>query len=222
MAWYDDDNVKYNRFTNLDSIEDRIIYYLISEEGKNKEQIEMVHTIWRILRYADEYCLIDDEEHPLPTYKEITKLIDSDASNQSMKRIFRYPYVEDAVLDECAMIRVYVDSIVPDNHIVATLNICVEAIIHNKASNIINPLYNENGELINKTEGQPIIAYKNRCTVLLKCILALLNGADVAGVGKLQFNTQVNRFNTSRLGVWNNRNFYGYKTVLSVVMSGVA
>lgn len=222
MSWYDADNVQYNRFVNLDSIEDRIIYYLISEEGKNEEQLRLVHTIWRILKYADEFCLINDEEHPLPSYKEIAKLIDSNAANQSMKRIFRYPFVEDAFTDECSMIRIYVDSISPDNHIIATVNVGVEVITHNKASNIVNPLYDDNGDIINKTEENPIVAYKNRCVTLLKCVLALLNGADVAGVGKMQFNTQVNRFNQARLGVWNNRNYYGYKNILSVHMSGVA
>ena len=33
MNWYDPDNVEYNRFVNLDGVEDKILYYLISEKS---------------------------------------------------------------------------------------------------------------------------------------------------------------------------------------------
>jgi len=35
----------YNRFDNLDSIEDRIIYYLLSPTNKTEEELEEVHKI---------------------------------------------------------------------------------------------------------------------------------------------------------------------------------
>ena len=43
----------YNRFTNLDGIEDRIIYYLINKTNKTELEKKAVDTIWRILLYDD-------------------------------------------------------------------------------------------------------------------------------------------------------------------------
>ena len=220
MNWYDPDNVEYNRFVNLDGVEDKILYYLISEKDKNPAQLEMVHTIWRILYYNDEYCLIDDEEHPLPKYKDIVKLIDNSGVGQMNSRLFRYPFVEDTITEQCSQIRVYIDSVTPVNHLTSSVGVAVEVIIHNKIANIINNIYNEEDEPNNPTELHPLVAYKNRSTVLLRNILALLNGADVAGVGKLQFNSQLNRYSQALLGKWNNRNFFGYKALLGCLMSG--
>lgn len=216
------DNSAYNRFTNLDSLEDRIIYYLLSEDNKNEEQLKLVHTIWRILYYNDNKCLIDDATHPLPKFNDIRRLIDNDSINQNTKRVFRSPWIEDTFDAQASILRIYIDSITPVNRLTSQVNIAVETIIHNKLTNVVNPLYDENDEIINPTEEYPLITTKNRCSILLKCVLALLNGADVAGIGTLQFNRKINYYNQSRLGIWNNRNYYGYKSVFGTYMSGVS
>lgn len=219
--WYDPDNVVYNRFDNLDGVEDKIIYYLISEEGKNEEQLKLVHSIWRLLKYNDEYALIEDEAHPLPSYKEIIKLIDNNGIDQTNKRLFRYPFIEDTFVEQCSQIRVYVDGIYPVNHVISTICFGVEVIIHNKIVNIINNLYDEEGEVNNPTELNPLVTYKNRSVILLKNILALLNGADIAGVGKLIYSQETSPLSQTRIGLWNNRNFFGYKSIFACQMSGV-
>lgn len=221
LNWDLDEGIAYNRFSHLDSIEDRIIYYLLSEKGKSDKQKELVHTLWRLLKYSDERCLINDSEHPLPTFKEIYALVDNDNVIQNVKRIFRYPYIEESFTDQCSLLSVYVDTILPRNHLLADVNIGIDILIHNKISNVVNPLYDDKGELLDSTEGNPIIKMKNRATVFLKTVLALLNGADVAGVGKFQFNRELNRFVQSKLGLWNNRNFYGHKIIITCQMSGV-
>ena len=220
LNWHPDDEA-YNRFSHLDSIEDRIIFYLLSDKNKSPEQIELTHNLWRLMYYSDERCLIDDSNHPLPSFKEIYKLVDNDNTVQNTKRIFRYPYIEESFTEQCSLISVYVDTILPRNHLIADVNIGIDILIHNKISNVVNPLYREDGELINSTEGFPLIKMKNRATMLLRIVLALLNGADVAGVGKFQFNRELNRFVQSKLGLWNNRNFYGHKIIIPCQMSGV-
>ena len=52
--------------------------------------------------------------------------------------LFRYSFIEDTFEERCSQIRVYVDSIIPINHLTAQVNIGVEVIIHNKLANIIN------------------------------------------------------------------------------------
>ena len=218
--WYDD--VEYNRYENLDGIEDKIIYYLLSENNKNEWQKKAVHEIWRLLYYNNAECLINDEKHPLPKFSDIAKLIDNNSQEQSDKRIFRAPFVEDMFTEECSQIRIYVDGISPQNHLLGTVSIGVEVIIHNKLSNVVNNLYDEKGNIINPTEEYPLITFKNRAVALLKNIIALLNGVDLAGVGKMTFTQENNRFCQSKLGVWNNRNYYGFRTIFSCMMSGVS
>lgn len=216
-----DDEVAYNRFTNLDGIEDKIIFYLISEKNKSPQELKLVHTLWRLLFYSDKGCLIEDEEHPLPTYKQIAQLIDNDGVHQEQKRIFRYPYVDDSFGVECSMLRIYIDKISPTNHLISSVNIGIEVITNTKIVNIMNNLYDENDEFNNPTEQYPLITYKNRCTIMLKTILALLNGKDIAGVGKVQFNKQANTFSETNLNIWNTKSFFGYQTYMSCLMSGV-
>lgn len=220
MYWFDPDNASYNRFVNLDGIEDKILFYLLSEQDKNESQKKLVHELWRLMYYNDEGCLLDDAEHPLPTYNQIIKMIDNNGREQMDSRFFRYPYIEDTVTQECSQIRVYVDSVVPTNHLVSTVGVGIEVITHNKLVNVINNLYDEDEEYNNPTEEHPIITYKNRLTILLKDVLALLNGADVAGVGKLQFSAESNPYSQALVGKWNHRNFFGYKMILSCGMSG--
>lgn len=219
--WYDDD-VEYNRYENLDGIEDKIIYYLLSEQNKNEWQLKAVHNIWRLLYYNNSGCLLNDEKHPLPKFSNIAKMIDNDSLEQSDKRIFRAPFVEDSFTEECSQLRIYVDGISPQNHLVGTLSIGVEVIIHNKLTNVINELYDDKDNIINPTESYPLVTYKNRALILLKNIIALLNGTDIAGVGKMMFSQENNRFCSSKLGVWNNRNYYGYRTIFTCMMSGVS
>ena len=65
--------VDYNRFTQLDGIEDRIIYYLLSPnpDKKTPMELEQTYRIWKILYYND----LDALSKPLPKYSEVTKLI---------------------------------------------------------------------------------------------------------------------------------------------------
>jgi hypothetical protein len=61
----------------LDSIEDRIIYYLLSPVNKTPTELEQVHNIWRLLYYND----IDALSKPLPKYSDVIKLIYNDNGN---------------------------------------------------------------------------------------------------------------------------------------------
>jgi hypothetical protein len=85
-------------------------------------------------------------------------------------------------------------------------------------------LNGENYNIDSNEEGMPwsFISFKNRETTMLKCVLAGLNGEQVNGVGVLQFNTELSPYDTSKLYLWNGRNFYGHSTVLTTLMSGVS
>ncbi|MBQ9318968.1 MAG: hypothetical protein IJR82_04990 [Bacilli bacterium] len=66
------------------------------------------------------------------------------------------------------------------------------------------------------------VRQKSRVSLLVKAILSLLNGADVQGVGKIEFSRQKSIFNQAQYGIWNHRACEGMKIVMGVKMSGVS
>lgn len=208
---------KYNRFSNLDGSEDRIIYWLLSPNNKTPEELKATHTIWRLLMYND----INAMNKPLPKYSDVVKLICNDEITQTNKRIFRSPHMEEAFTEQCSLIKIYIDSIIPQNEYIAQTNYGVEIICHNKIINV--KVAEEDQTVIDIVDGIEVkVEIKSRVTMLAQAVLSLLNGADIAGVGRLQFNAGNFRYNQAQYGVWNNRNFEGMKIVIGALQSGLS
>lgn len=207
-----DNDVAFNRFSNLDSIEDRLVNYLIQSDSIHANRI------WKLLKYGTKESLMNNNL----TSSEKSKLIDTGASDQSEFRIFKQPFMEDAFTVECSMLKFYIDSVVPINHLLATVNIGIDIMTHNKIQLVYNDSFDE---VENPEQYRPIeqnIITKNRNTLLLKCLLAELNGKFIEGVGQLQFNQQTSMFSQARLGLFNNKNYCGYKVLFACNMSGVS
>lgn len=208
---------KYNRFSNLDGSEDRIIYWLLSPNNKTPEELKATHTIWRLLMYND----INAMNKPLPKYSDVVKLICNDEITQTNKRIFRSPHMEEAFTEQCSLIKIYIDSIIPQNEYIAQTNYGIEVICHNKIINV--KVAEEDQAVIDIVDGIEVkVETKSRVTMLAQAVLSLLNGADIAGVGRLQFNAGNFRYNQAQYGVWNNRNFEGMKIVIGALQSGLS
>jgi hypothetical protein len=206
-----EDRSQFNRFINLDSIEDRIINYLVDSDSI------YANRIWKVLKYSEVDALL----RPNLTKKEKIELIDNGSSDQSEKRVFRYPYLEDAFVVKSSILRIYIDSVVPENHLVSKVNIGFDLISNNKINNLYN---DENDELEYPETYRPIsetIRIKSRNSVLLKNLLSELNGKEIAGVGVLQFNQDLSPFSQARLGFFNNQNYSGYKVLMCCMHSGV-
>lgn len=210
-------NNAYNRFVNLDSIEDRIIFYLINPYGKTKEQLKYVHQLWRLLYYKD----LNSLNMPLPEFNDILKLICNDNIAESPYRIFRSSYLSEIWTEECAMLRIYVDTVAPINHITAYVYVGIDILCHTKAINV-RVADDDDSSIIGEYEGvQFKIQTKNRLDVMLKSILFLLNGAVIQGVGTLQFNPeQGGQIDKARLALWNKSSFEGFKVIMSSLISG--
>ena len=205
----------YNRLQNLDGIEDRLIYYLLSPKNKTELELEQVHNIWRILYYNDTDAL----KKPLPSYSQV---VNNDNGAQNGYRIFRSPRMEDGWTEECSMIKVYIDSIIPVNHLRAIVNVGVDVVVNTKIINLSVP-QDSIDVYIDEIEGIPVsVKTKSRVTVLTQAVISLLNGAEVAGVGKMIFSREQSIFNQAQYGIWNNRNYEGIKIVMGVSMSGVS
>ena len=130
--------------------------------------------------------------------------------------------MEDGWTEECSMIKVYVDSIIPVNHLRAIVNVGVDVVVNTKIINLSVP-QDSIDVYIDEIEGIPVsVKTKSRVTVLTQAVISLLNGAEVAGVGKMIFSREQSIFNQAQYGIWNNRNYEGIKIVMGVSMSGVS
>ena len=205
-------DMNFNRFVNLDSIEERIINHFIVSDS------EHANRICKLLKYSDSRALLK----PNLEKKEKVELVDMDGSNQEEKRFFRSPFIEDAMTVQCSLIRVYIDSIVPKTHLNAILNVGFDIVTHNKIVNVYNDACDD---LEDPEHFRPIeqeVMMKSRNSVILKNLLAEINGLEIAGVGKFQFNQQLSVFSQAKLGIFNNKNYMGYKVIVPVMMSGVS
>lgn len=205
-------NMSFNRFVNIDSIEERIINHFVTSET------DEANRICKLLKYPDSRALLK----PNLTRSEKSQLVDMDSSKQEDKRFFRSPFIEDAMTVQCSLIRVYIDSIVPKNHLNSIVNVGFDIVTHNKIINVYNDACDD---LENPEQFRPIeqeVMMKSRNSVILKNLLAEINGLEIAGVGKFQFNQQLSVFSQAKLGIFNNKNYMGYKVIVPVMMSGVS
>ena len=201
------DETQFNKFHNLDSVETRIINYLRDTETDD------CNRMWKLLKYSDMRALYQDKL----SKEDKNKLIYQD-KNESNCRVFTFPYIEDNFTEVCSIVKVYIHSMQPVNHLMSTVNVGIDILTHNKISNV----YNDEGDVLDN--GRPVeenISTKNRNTVMLKAILATLNGANIEGTGVLQFNKALSDKCQAEMKLSNNRNFYGYTVVLSCQMSGI-
>jgi len=142
-----------------------------------------------------------DTEHPTPELEDVEELISEDnSSDQSSKRIFRTPRMEDSWTIEGSMIKVYVDSIVPVNHLRSIVNVGIDIVVNTKIINVKAPS-TENAYIDESNDGVQVVKTKSRVTTLTKCILALLNGASVQGVGKMIFSNEQSIYNKAQYGL---------------------
>ena len=205
----------FNRFTNLDNIEWKIIDFLINSKSK------YANYLWKILKYNTEDCLAQ----PDLTKEEKRALVYKNNGDASPYRVFMGPFIDDAWEEQCSMLHIYLYGINPSNHIQGKVHLCFECIIHNKISNIYGDAseYNEQTNPVELDEnGDPLIPYKSRATEMLKSVVAALNGEMVNGVGVLQFNETLSPYDTAKASLWNGRNFFGHRVIMSTLMSGVS
>ena len=201
------DETNFNHFINLDSVETRVIRYIRDSERPEAQRV------WKLLKYNDARALFNKDL----TQKEKNDLIYLD-QDQDKCRVFNFHFIEDEFVETCSLIKVYIHSIEPTNHIISKVNIGIDILSHNKLSNI----YNDDGDILDGgREVEEDIPVKNRNSVILRSLLSLLNGAVIEGVGVLQFNMEMTEKSKAEMRLTNNRNFYGYTMVMSCEMSGV-
>lgn len=227
MGTYEYSNFnEFNRFSNLDSIEGKIIAHLLDSNTKH------ANIFWKILKYDTKDALAK----PDVSKEERIKLIDGYNADiyggqTENTRLFLSPFSDDAWAKETSSVYIYVNDIFPTDATRATVSVKVETVIHSK----INALYgdadldaNPTGTNPNdyyKDSEQPTVQYKSRASVLLKSILAEINGLYIDGVGYLSFNSNKNIEGErvrgkATMSLFNTKSFFGHAIEFSVTVSG--
>lgn len=213
---YNQDNQynDFNRFSNLDGIEFKLVNELLYSKSKYAENI------WKLLYYATPDALMQDNL----TLAQKTSLIcvENDTA-ETGKRVFITPYINDAWTEQTAHIHIYVDALHSPNHIVSNVHVCFETIVHSKIGTILSDVNEaEANPNDSNADGEPIVLRKNRATVLLKNVLGLFNGMSLDGIGQLQFNQSIDPYCISTQYLWNSRAYYGHVTRMVIKMANAS
>ena len=161
---------EFNRFQNLDGLEAKMVSHLV------KSQTKFADIIWKLLKYNS----LDALSQPTVSEAERWEMVCYDNGDPVSKRVFFSPFVDDAWQVQCSSLYIYVENVLPIDHLRSTVGITIETVTHSKISAIngdgdefLYPLANPNDS---DGKDNVVVAFKNRATVLLKCILAEFNG----------------------------------------------
>lgn len=205
-----------NRFENLDSLETKVVQHLVYSQTKHAQNF------WKLLKYGTLNALSQNDV----SVSDRLALINNDSGYPTDKRVFLAPFIDDAWDAQCSSAYIFVDKIKPIDHTRAVIYLTVELITHSKVAVIngdgdplLNPQANPNDS---NDQDVVVVPVKNRETVLLKSILAELNGLYIDGVGYLQLNKMNGETGEVSMPLFNSRSFYGHSIKFLVEVSGVS
>jgi hypothetical protein len=171
----------YNKYTNLREMPYKIISHLLL----NNEDI------WKLLKYTTPNAL----NEPNLTIEEKASLIYNGQVDSSSYRVFMQPSTDDSFPENCAILRVYPDIIIPKDNIKGVVTFTFELLSHAK----INTLNN----------------YSTRIIWMLQQTIETLNGANIDGLGALFFNRMGSNYDGAKQNLFNNKNYFGYTLMMS-------
>ena len=167
-----EEKLPYNTYKTTRGFGYAILKYLMT----NNEDI------WKLLKYNTPDAL----SKPNLTMEEKGELIWNGTGDSEDYRVFRSPFLDDAITSQISQLRIYNAVLSPYNRSVGTVDIGIECLCHNK---IIN-----------------LDTYESRVEVMMQNIIECLNGRDIAGVGVLAFDKDMSEYDICRMNIYNNRN----------------
>lgn len=171
-----------------------IPYRIIEYLAYNNENI------WKILKYNTYDCLSEENL----TFEEKMSLIWSHQADQENYRIFFTALVENMIPLSDTIIKIYKDITIPRSRVNAIAGYEFDILYGGKISLI-------------EYNGVPC----NRGDVCEAEILSTLNGVEIGGVGRLEFNTEKISASRSALNIGDNKSFTGTSLLLAVDISDI-
>ena len=178
----------YNSLSRLPTIPYNIMVYL----AKSTDPVADV--FWKMLAYKDYKAL----SHEPLTFQQKMKLVWAQGK-QDTYSIFLTNLIEDAMAESKQIVKIY-------QYYIHASELYTSTVVY-----AFDCLYGGQMSLV-EYNGIPV----NRGDLFIHCILALLNGVEVGGVGKLTFLDDMSRYSAARSTIGNNKTFTGVQLYMAV------
>ena len=178
----------YNSMSNLPYLPYRIMVYL----AKSTDPIAEV--FWKMLAYKDYKAL----SHEPLTFQQKMKLVWAQGK-QDAYSVFLTNLIEDAMAESKQIVKIY-------QYYIHASELYTSTVVY-----AFDCLYGGQMSLV-EYNGIPV----NRGDLFIHCILTLLNGVEVGGVGKLMFLDDMSRYSAARSTIGNNKTFTGVQLYMAV------
>ena len=178
----------YNSLSRLPTIPYNIMVYL----AKSTDPIAEI--FWKMLAYKDYKAL----SHEPLTFQQKMKLVWAQGK-QDTYSIFLTNLIEDAMAESKQIVKIY-------QYYIHASELYTSIVVY-----AFDCLYGGQMSLV-EYNGIPV----NRGDLFIHCILALLNGVEVGGVGKLTFLDDMSRYSAARSTIGNNKTFTGVQLYMAV------
>ena len=178
----------YNSLSRLPTIPYNIMVYL----AKSTDPIAEI--FWKMLAYQDYKAL----SHEPLTFQQKIKLVWSQG-NQDTYSVFLTNLIEDAMAESKQIVKIY-------QYYIHASELYTSTVVY-----AFDCLYGGQMSLV-EYNGIPV----NRGDLFIHCMLYLLNGAEVGGVGKLMFLDDMSRYSAAKSTIGNNKTFTGVQLYMAV------
>lgn len=178
----------YNSLSRLPTIPYNIMVYL----AKSTDPVAEV--FWKMLAYKDYKAL----SHEPLTFQQKMKLVWAQGK-QDTYSVFLTNLIEDAMAESKQIVKIY-------QYYIHASELYTSTVVY-----AFDCLYGGQMSLV-EYNGIPV----NRGDLFIHCILALLNGVEVGGVGKLTFLDDMSRYSAARSTIGNNKTFTGVQLYMAV------
>lgn len=178
----------YNSLSRLPSIPYNIMVYLA------KSTDPMADIFWKMLTYKDYKAL----SHEPLTFKQKMQLVWSQGKQDNYS-VFLTNLIEDAMAESKQIVKIY-------QYYIHASELYTSTVVY-----AFDCLYGGQMSLV-EYNGIPV----NRGDLFIHCILYLLNGVDVGGVGKLMFLDDMSRYSAAKSTIGNNKTFTGVQLYMAV------
>lgn len=183
----------YNSMSGLPYIPYRIMVYLA------KSTDPMAEILWKLLAYKDYKAL----SHDALTFDQKIKLVWA-SGKQDTHSVFLTNLIEDAMAESKQIVKVY-------QYYIHASELYYGTVVY-----AFDCLYGGQMSLV-EYDGIPV----NRGDLFINCILTLLNGVEVGGVGKLKFLEDASRYSAARSTIGNSKTFTGVQLYMAVDVGDV-
>ena len=183
----------YNSLSRLPTIPYNIMVYL----AKSTDPIAEV--FWKMLAYKDYKAL----SHESLTFQQKMKLVWAQ-NKQDTYSVFLTNLIEDAMAESKQIVKIY-------QYYIHASELYTSTVVY-----AFDCLYGGQMSLV-EYNGVPV----NRGDLFIHCILTLLNGVEVGGVGKLTFLDDMSRYSAARSTIGNNKTFTGVQLYMAVDVGDV-